>query len=141
MRKSIVMLGATGAAGNHAALTLASSRRAARLSLLRRRPAANVVGDAASQHAIDILEPSSYERHLEGHRTAICALGVGQPSKMSREEFARIDHDAVLDLARACTRVDIAHLALLTSVGVDATSASFYLRTKGEPQEAVKALE
>ena len=137
---TVVMLGATGAVGNHAALTLAKLPEVSRLSLLGRRPATNVAGKAVSQHAIDIFEPSSYEGILEGHRAAICALGVGQPSKVSKEEFVRVDHDAVLAFATSCKRAGVQHFELLSAVGVKATSASFYIRTKGKLEEALTLL-
>jgi len=63
------------------------------LTLLGRRPAENIVGESVSQHKIDIFSPQSYEPFLAGHDTAICTLGVGQPSKMSKEEFVKIDKD------------------------------------------------
>jgi uncharacterized protein YbjT (DUF2867 family) len=134
------MLGATGAVGSHAARTLARWPDLARLSLLGRRPAEGLTGRAIEQHSIDIFAPPSYRDLLAGHQTAICTLGVGQPSKMSKAEFVRIDRDAVLDFASACKQAGIRHFELLSSAGASATSASFYLRTKGELEEGLKAL-
>lgn len=137
---SIVMLGATGAVGNHTALTLARLPRIQRLSLLGRHPAANVVGRSVSQESIDIFAPVSYQTLLAGHHAAICALGVGQPSKISKDEFVRIDRDAVVGFASACKQAGVRHFELLSSVGASAKSTSFYLRTKGELEKALKAL-
>ncbi len=139
--QSVVMLGATGAVGNHAAHRLAQLPDVTRLSLLGRRPAVDVTGDSVSQHTIDIFEPGTYEALLPGHDAAVCALGVGQPSKMSKEEFVRIDHDAVLNFATCCRQAGIRHFELLSSVGVDADSRLFYMRTKGRLEASLKALE
>lgn len=135
------MLGATGAVGNHAAVTLAALRAVGRLTLLGRRAAANVAGLKVSQRIVDIFAPSSYDGFLAGHDAAVCALGVGQPSTISRDEFVRIDHDAVLAFAAACRRDGVRHFALLSSVGVSAKSRSFFLRTKGELEAALIAME
>ncbi len=137
---SVVMLGATGEVGNHVARTLAAFPEVTQLTLLGRRRAENVVGASVSQHAIDIFAPASYEQFLAGHQVAVCALGVGQPSKMGKEEFVRIDRDAVLAFGTSCKRAGIRHFQLLSSVGASATSRSFYLRTKGELEEGLKAL-
>ena len=137
---SIVMLGATGAVGGHTARILAGLPGLERLSLLGRRPAEGLAGGPIEQHVIDILAPASYQDLLAGHRTAICALGVGEPSKMSKAEFVRIDRDAVLDFAAACKQAGVRHFEILGSVGANATSFSFYLRTKGQLEEALKAL-
>jgi uncharacterized protein YbjT (DUF2867 family) len=138
---SVVMLGATGAVGNQTALTLARWPGLARLSLLGRRPVEGLAGDAIEQHSIDIFAPLSYRDLLAGHQAAICALGVGQPSKMSKAEFVRIDRDAVLDFAAACKQAGVRHFELLSSVGAGATSSSFYLRTKGQLEDGLKALD
>jgi uncharacterized protein YbjT (DUF2867 family) len=138
---SIVMLGATGAVGGHTARTLAGLPELTRLSLLGRRPVEGLAGGAIEQHVIDILAPSSYRDLLAGHRTAICTLGVGAPSKMSKAEFVRIDRDAVLDFASACKQAGVRHFELLGSVGANASSASLYLRTKGQLEEGLKALD
>jgi len=137
----IIMLGATGAVGNHTALALSNMPAVKQLTLLGRRPAENIVGEAIVQHEIDIFSPESYEPFLEGHDTAICTLGVGQPSKMNKEEFIKIDKDAVLDFATACKNNGVSHFELLSSVAVSPTSSSFYLRTKGELEEGLKELE
>ena len=140
---SVVMLGATGAVGNHVALTLAGlpdRQRLRRLTLLGRRPAANVRGVSVAQVPIDIFDQATYEPALAGHDVAVCTLGVGQPSQMSRAEFLKIDRDAVLAFAAACQRQGVRHFELLSSVGAQAASPSFYLRTKGQLEDRLKAL-
>lgn len=137
----IIMLGATGAVGNHTALALSHMPSVEQLTLLGRRPAENIVGASIVQHEIDIFSTNSYEPFLNGHDTAICTLGVGQPSKMSKEEFIKIDKNAVLDFASACKKAGVTHFELLSSVAVSSTSSSFYLRTKGELEDGLRELE
>ncbi len=136
----VIMLGATGAVGNNTALTLSKMPTVKQLTLLGRSAATNLVGESIVQHKVDIFSPKSYAPFLEGHDTAICTLGVGQPSKMSQEEFIKIDKNAVLDFAVACKSAGIKHFELLSSVGVSSTSSSFYLRTKGELEDALQEL-
>jgi uncharacterized protein YbjT (DUF2867 family) len=92
------------------------------------------------QPTVDVLNPQSYTHFLSGHDTAVCCLGVGEPSKTSKEEFIKIDKTAVLDFATACKAAGVRHFQLLSAVGADATSRSFYLKTKGELQNAIIAL-
>lgn len=140
----VVMVGATGAVGNHAARTLASMRAVARLTVLGRRLAPGLEAPLESstvvQHQVDVLDPRSYDGLLSGHQAAVCCLGVGEPSKISREEFLRIDKEAVLDFATACKGAGVRHFELLSSVGVDSKSRYFYLRAKGELEDALRAL-
>jgi len=134
------MLGATGAVGNHAAQMLSKLPTIEQLTLLGRRPSTNIAGNNVSQHKVDVFSTESYKTLLQNHTTAICTLGVGQPSKMSKEEFVKIDKDVVVDFAIECKKAGIRHFQLLSSVGVSPSSSSFFLRTKGELEERLKAL-
>ncbi|TGN10612.1 hypothetical protein EHS11_09090 [Leptospira ilyithenensis] len=138
------MLGASGAVGTETWKTLFSSSMISHLAFLGRKKieiASLAESITLIQHNIDILNPSSYSDYLPEYETAICTLGVGEPSKMSREEFVRIDKDAVLDFAKTCKSKGVKHFLLLGSVGADKKSSSFYLRTKGEIEEGLRALQ
>jgi len=138
---NIVMLGATGAVGTEVVSTLITMSELASLTLLGRREVEGISHDGLHQYKADIFDPSSYAMHLDGHTTAICTLGVGEPSKVSREDFVRIDKLAALDFATACKSAGVKHFQLLGSIGSDAASRSFFLRTKGELENALKALD
>ena len=138
--RSIVMIGATGAVGGEVVKNLKTHPQLNRLTLLGRRKIPNLP-DVIDQPIIDVTTPTSYLEFLAGHDTAICTLGVGQPSKVSKEDFLKIDKTAVLDFATACKKAGVQHFELLSSVGISADSSSFYLRSKGELVEELKALE
>lgn len=138
---SVVQIGATGAVGGHVATTLSLMADVARMTLLGRRPVEGLTSLKVDQAVIDVFDTGSYERMLAGHDAAICTLGIGEPSKVSRDEFVKIDKTAVLAFARACRRADVRHFELLGSVGADPKSRSFYLRTKGDLEEELRALE
>lgn len=138
---SVVMMGASGAVGGQALASLLTMPEVNHLTLLGRSSISDIQNEKVRQHSINIFEVSSYENHLSDHQVAICALGVGQPSKMSREDFVKIDKDAVLDFAKACKVAGVQHFELLASVGTNAKSSSFYLRTKGELIEGLKELQ
>lgn len=137
---SVVMLGATGAVGQETLKALMAIPTVGRISLLGRRPVPDLDDSRIHQHTIDIFTPATYAEFLTRHQIAICTLGVGEPSKMSKADFVKIDKDAVLDFARACKAAGISHFQLLGSVDSNARSASFYLRTKGELVEELEAL-
>lgn len=139
--KSIALLGATGAVGGHALRALLKLSDLKKISSFGRRSIEGLSSDVLHQHQINIFEPSSYAELLEGHDDAICTLGVGQPSKMSKEDFLKIDKIAVLDFAKACKNAGVRHFELLASVGVSSKSSSFYLRSKGELVDELIALD
>lgn len=137
---TIVMIGASGAVGSEVVKTLLSAPALQRLTLLGRRTLDLQASTAVQQQLVDVLQAESYASLLAGHQIAICTLGVGQPSKVSKADFLKIDKQAVLDFAKACKNAGVKHFQLLASVGIHAQSSSFYLRSKGELVEEIKAL-
>ena len=59
---------------------------------------------------------------------------------MSKAEFVHIDKDVVIAFATICKQNSVRHFELLGAVGTDSKSRSFYLRIKGELEEALVAL-
>jgi uncharacterized protein YbjT (DUF2867 family) len=140
MSVSVVMLGASGAVGGHALTQALALGQVARVTSLGRRVLP--VQDAKlHQELVDVFDPTSYGPHLTGHQAAICTFGVGEPSKVSRDEFLRVDKTAVLDFATACKAAGVRHFSLLSSVGVSGKSRSLYLRSKGELEDGLRWLE
>ena len=140
---SVVMLGASGAVGGYTVSTLLKMPEVTQLTLLGRRetPAPVSVARAIfSQHVVNIESPDTYGEYISGHDAAVCTLGVGQPSKMSKAEFVHIDKDVVIAFATICKQNGVRHFELLCAVGADSKSRSFYLRIKGELEDALVAL-
>lgn len=71
---------------------------------------------------------------------AFCCLGTTMRRAGSREAFRRVDHDHVLAFAAMARKGDATRLALVSSVGADPASGTFYLRVKGEAERSVAAL-
>ena len=137
---TVVMLGATGAVGGEVLKNLISSNSAKKITLLGRRDIKGIAEDYIDQYKINIFDTSSYVEHIKDHDTAICTLGVGEPSKMSKEDFIKIDKTAVIEFAEVCKHSGVKHFELLSSVGINHQSSNFFLRSKGELVEELKAL-
>lgn len=139
-KKSVVFMGYSGAVGAEALKTLLREDRLSKLTLVGRKKVDVQSRLPIDQHQVDVLNSKTYSHLLAGHDTAICTLGVGQPSKMTRDEFLRIDKNAVIEFARSCKDAGVKHFELLGSVSASAKSKSFYLRTKGELVEELEKL-
>lgn len=137
---SVVMIGGTGAVGGQVVEALCKLDAVSRVTLLGRSEVPGVNRAKVRQHIVDVLDPSSYEEPVMGHTVAISTFGVGQPSKMSKEEFTRIDKTAVVDFASACKRSGVRHFQSLGSIGINENARSFYLRSKGQLEAELRAL-
>lgn len=71
---------------------------------------------------------------------AVCALGTTIRRAGSQAAFKAVDVDAVLAFARWARAGGAATFVLVSSVGADPRSSNFYLRCKGEAEEAVGGL-
>ncbi len=132
-KHSIVFMGATGAVGSAALDQLLKYDKVSRLLTLGRRTVeAKALLDHVEQQIIDIHNTDSYADFIHDIDTAVCTLGVGESSKVPKEEFIRIDKTAVLKFAKVCKEKGVNHFHLLSSIGSNSGSMNYYLRTKGE---------
>lgn len=71
-------------------------------------------------------------------RVLVCALGTTiRNVGGDQSAFRAVDHDLVLACGRAAKAAGIEHMIVVSSVGADRQARSFYLRTKGEMEEAL----
>jgi uncharacterized protein YbjT (DUF2867 family) len=71
---------------------------------------------------------------------AVCALGATLRQTKSKAGFYRVDHDYVLAAATLAQRAGTPTFGLVSSLGATASSRVFYLKVKGETEEALGAL-
>ncbi len=133
LNQSVVFMGATGAVGSAAFAQTQKSKKVSKILTLGRRPVdLKHPPGHLDQQTIDIHNPESYSGFLKGFDIAICTLGVGEASKVSKEEFIKVDKTAVLAFAKECKTHGVKHFHLLSSIGSNSSSWNYYLRTKGE---------
>jgi len=69
-----------------------------------------------------------------------CCIGTTIKTAGSKEEFARVDLEIPKNIARLAESLSIPSLVAISSIGADAGSSNFYLRTKGEMEKAVREI-
>lgn len=69
-----------------------------------------------------------------------CALGTTMKKAGSKEAFLRVDKELPLAWARAAKASGAKAFALVSSVGASPSSSTFYLRVKGETEDALRDL-
>ena len=134
--KRIALVGATGLIGSRLiqygvgrsdfrivgiARREASLPKGARMELLVADPAN--WGDAIAAASADVL---------------VCALGTTwRAAGKDEAAFRAVDQQLVLACAKAAKAAGIRQMIVLSSVGADAMSKNFYLRVKGETEQAL----
>lgn len=75
-----------------------------------------------------------------GIDAVICALGTTIKKAKSQEAFRKVDFDYVVNLAKWALASGAKHFLVVSAMGADAGSSVFYNRTKGEMEDALRAL-
>jgi uncharacterized protein YbjT (DUF2867 family) len=70
----------------------------------------------------------------------VCCLGTTLRAAGSRAAFIAVDRDLVLRLAQLARGLGARHAVLVSSVGASRQSGTFYLRVKGEVEDAMASL-
>lgn len=70
----------------------------------------------------------------------VCCLGTTIKTAGSREAFIAVDRELLLRLARVARTHGARQAILVSSVGASRQSANFYLRVKGEVEDALSGL-
>jgi uncharacterized protein YbjT (DUF2867 family) len=137
-QKIVLLAGASGFVGNLAVTSLLEAPDIGRVYAVTRRP----LGRENARLANRIVSFEQIESQLKGLtcHAALCALGTTIRQAGSQDAFRQADIDAVLAFARAAKAAQAQRFVVVSSAGADATSRNFYLRTKGELEEALQGL-
>jgi uncharacterized protein YbjT (DUF2867 family) len=86
-----------------------------------------------------ILEGEIKRKHHQ-FDLGFCALGTTIKTAGNRANFRKVDFDYVIHFARACKNLGVTRFGVVSSTGADLNSWAFYLRIKGEMEEALKSM-
>lgn len=134
--RTAVVAGGTGLIGGTLLQLLGKSTNYHRVTSLARREVPVPAGVTLQQVNFDRLD----EAVLPGVDDAFCCLGTTRKAAGSDEAFRRVDFDYIVGFARLAKRAGAQRFLLVSSVGASASSPVLYTRTKGECEEAIKAI-
>lgn len=135
----VALVGATGLVGREVIAT-ASRGDEVRLLGIARREAPLPPG---ARMEMFVSDPAKWGDVMDAvrPRALICALGTTW-KKAGKDEaaFRAVDHDLVLATAEAAKRAGVPNMVLVSAAGADARSKTFYMRVKGETEEALSRI-
>lgn len=135
----ICLVGATGLVGR-TLIERAVSRTDVRLVGVARREMKLPFG---ARMEMLLADPENWADAIAASnaRVLVCALGTTM-KKAGKDEaaFRAVDLDLVVACGKAAKAAGIEHMIVISSVGADVLAKSFYLRTKGQMEEALAKL-
>ena len=128
---TIILAGASGLIGQAVAKKLEGPD----LQLITRRK-------LDTQAAQIIAQPEDWHSYIGAAKPsiAISALGTTIRQAGSQAAFRAVDYDLVVSVARAAKEAGAKQFIMVSSVGASAKARNFYLTTKGEAEDAVRAM-
>jgi uncharacterized protein YbjT (DUF2867 family) len=132
-----VLVGATGLVGQGVLQLLLESDRYEKVFALTRRPL-TMSHPKLEQRVIDFDQLATTD--LPQSDDVFCALGSTIRKAGSQAAFRKVDLEYPKALAERMVQAGARQFVLVSSVGADSASGNFYLRTKGELEDALAAL-
>jgi len=68
-------------------------------------------------------------------------LGTTMKKAGTKDAFRKVDYEMVVEIAKQAKDSSVKHFIVISSIGADPSSNNFYLKTKGEMEEAVKQFD
>jgi uncharacterized protein YbjT (DUF2867 family) len=138
MSKTAVLVGATGLTGGYLLQQLLNDNEYASVKILVRRA---FPGDHAKlvKKIVDFKDADSLYEAIDNADVVFCAIGTTQKKvKGDKELYRAIDYEIPVRLAAVCKKLGCETFVLVSSVGANTRSRTFYLKLKGETEEAIK---
>lgn len=128
--KSAIVFGATGLVGSAVVNELLSDDRYDMIKIfVRREP--GISHEKIDVRIVDVANVNNYASELTGDDLFIC-LGTTIKKAGSVKAMEVADRDVPAAIARAARDNGVSSVAVVSSIGADSLSRSYYLRIKGE---------
>ena len=136
MHNQSIVLGSTGLIGKHL-LTYRGEKDLSVIAITRRS-----IKDIPKNASPMIIDFDNFldQGHLPDCEHIYICLGTTIKKAGSQESFKKVDLDYCLGFARKARESGATTISLVTSVGANADSKNFYLKTKGELENEIKAM-
>lgn len=139
MKKTAIILGATGLTGSILLEKLLSDDRYSKVKLFGRKEVP-ISHDKLEQHLVHLLDLEKYASDFKAD-DVFCCIGTTKKKTPDQNEYRKIDFGIPVDAAKLCKENDINTFAVISSIGAKVGSSNFYLKTKGEMENAVLEYE
>ena len=123
--------------GNYLLQELANDPYFETIRVIVRRPFVKT-NDKIEVKLVDFNDYESLKLAIDGSDVLFCLVGTTQKKvKGDTDLYRKIDFDIPVKAARMCKETGCEKFIIITSVGADSKSKNFYLRLKGEVEDAI----
>ena len=135
MNKKAIILGATGLTGGILLKILLADKTYSKIKLFS-RSSVNIKSDKIEEHLIDLLELENYTKDFIADEV-FCCIGTTAAKTKDSSKYKQIDYGIPVQAAKLAKENNIETFLVMSSMGADVSSNSFYSKTKGEMERDV----
>src|SRR5688572_9835540 len=138
--KTATIIGVTGMIGGYLYELLKKDSSFDSIRLIVRRPLPK--DDPSTEiKLVDFADAESLQLAIDGSDVVFSTVGTTQRKvKGDKEAYRKVDYDIPVRAARFCKATGCETFVLVSAVGANSKSSNFYLKLKGEVEEAIKAV-
>jgi uncharacterized protein YbjT (DUF2867 family) len=138
MGKKAIIAGASGSIGNSLVKQLLTNETYTEVLVLVRRDL-GIKHPKLQQLVLNFEEINNYAAQITGD-VVFCCLGTTKSQTPDQGEYRKIDYQYPLDIAWIAQTNGARSYHLISAIGADKNSSTFYIRTKGEVERDLKAV-
>jgi uncharacterized protein YbjT (DUF2867 family) len=136
--KIATVIGSTGLIGGKLIQLLQEDRFYDSVRAVVRRPVA-FDHPKVEMKLVNFDDHESLKLAIDGSHSVFCAIGTTQKKvKGDKAAYRKVDYDIPVNAARFSAETGCQNYQLVSSVGADSKSGNFYLKLKGEVEDAVE---
>lgn len=133
-----IIAGSTGLVGSYLLKQVLDDSDFSKVILLTRKEKDASNGKVSDKVVnFDELDKYSFDEQVD---VAYCCLGTTMKKAGSKEAFLKVDYAYCLEFAKLVKKMGGKKFVLISSLGADAKSSNFYLKTKRQIEEAIDGL-
>lgn len=141
MSTTATIIGSTGLIGSNLLELIAKDEYFNNIKVIVRRPLP-VTNAKVQVHIIDFQNREEFKQAITGSDAVFCAVGTTQKKvKGDKDAYRKVDYDIPVTAAELCAETGVKQFLLVSSIGANSKSNNFYLKLKGEVENAVRKMD
>lgn len=135
-----IILGASGMIGTELVRQLIADGQFRYIDIITRRPL-EIRDPKLNVKVVAFDDANSYRSAIEKADSIFCCIGTTMKQvKGDKGLYRKIDFDIAVNGARFASERGVGQYVLVSAIGADPLSRNFYLRLKGEVEEAIQSI-
>lgn len=137
--RTALVFGATGLVGKYLIEELIQNMGYTAIKVFTRRKL-DIEHIKVIEHIVDVEKVSGYEDLIRGDDLYIC-LGTTMKKAGNIKRYEELDRDMPVNIARSALKKGIKRVAVVSAIGANLKSRSYYNRIKGEMEAGLQNLK